>query len=237
MGASRQSERHSATSPGFLHLFINSCSCNLETNHEGCCCPRYGGPEVLKFEEYPDPVPGSGEVLVRVAATGVNPIDYKRRAGLTKDFYPINFQGLMGVDTAGTVVMAWVRSGRLFPMRPGVCNGSGHTRRTLCWESRDSGESFQGTRFDPGGVVPLLTTIGNQLISATGIKAAGPCSSQVLQGMSDVRWYSSRRNASQIVIAAVLKRQVEDANTAGAEKVVATDDDTVIANLPPRNPT
>src|SRR5271165_4462817 len=48
--------------------------------------------------------PGPGEVLVRVAATSVNPIDYKRRAGLTKDFYPIKFPGLIGVDIAGTVV-------------------------------------------------------------------------------------------------------------------------------------
>src|SRR5271156_833309 len=62
---------------------------------------EYGGPEVLKFEEYPDPVPGRGEVLVRVAAASVNPIDYKRRAGLTKDFYPIHFPGLIGVDLAG----------------------------------------------------------------------------------------------------------------------------------------
>src|SRR5580698_1051751 len=65
---------------------------------------EYGGPEVLKFEEYTDPVPGSGEVLVRVAAASVNPIDYKRRAGLTKDFYPLKFPGLIGVDLAGTVV-------------------------------------------------------------------------------------------------------------------------------------
>jgi NADPH:quinone reductase-like Zn-dependent oxidoreductase len=65
---------------------------------------QYGGPEVLKFEEYPDPVPDAGEVLVRVAATSVNPIDYKRRAGLTKDFYPLQFPGLIGVDMAGTVV-------------------------------------------------------------------------------------------------------------------------------------
>ena len=64
----------------------------------------YGGPEVLKFEDYPDPIPGPGEVLVRVAAASVNPIDYKRRAGLTKDFYPIQFPGLIGVDIAGTVV-------------------------------------------------------------------------------------------------------------------------------------
>src|ERR1700731_865576 len=65
---------------------------------------QYGGPEVLKFEDYPDPAPGPGEVLVRVAATSVNPIDYKRRAGLTKDFYPITFPGLIGVDIAGAVV-------------------------------------------------------------------------------------------------------------------------------------
>src|SRR6202167_3735408 len=65
---------------------------------------QYGGPEVLKFEDYPDPVPGSGEVLIRVAAASVNPIDCKRRAGLTKDYYPIRFPGLIGIDIAGTAV-------------------------------------------------------------------------------------------------------------------------------------
>ena len=58
---------------------------------------QYGGPEVLQFEEYPDPVPGPGEVLVRVAATSVNPLDYKRRAGLMKDYYPIKFPGLRSI--------------------------------------------------------------------------------------------------------------------------------------------
>jgi NADPH:quinone reductase-like Zn-dependent oxidoreductase len=65
---------------------------------------KYGGPEVLKFEDYPDPVPGAGDVFVRVAAASVNPLDYKRRAGLTDDYHPIHFPGLIGVDMAGTVV-------------------------------------------------------------------------------------------------------------------------------------
>jgi len=65
---------------------------------------EYGGPEVLRFEDYPDPVPGQGEVLVRVAAASVNPIDYKRHGGLTKDFYPTKFPSLIGVDMSGTVV-------------------------------------------------------------------------------------------------------------------------------------
>lgn len=48
----------------------------------------------IEFEEYPDPVPGPGEVLVRVAATNVDPIDYMRRARLTKDWYPSSARGL-----------------------------------------------------------------------------------------------------------------------------------------------
>jgi len=42
---------------------------------------------------------------VRVAAAGVNPIDCKRRAGLTQDFYPMQFPSLIGIDFAGTVIM------------------------------------------------------------------------------------------------------------------------------------
>jgi hypothetical protein len=52
---------------------------------------KYGGPEVLRFEDYPDPVPGAGEAFVRVAAASVNPLGYKRRAGLTDNYYPIHF--------------------------------------------------------------------------------------------------------------------------------------------------
>jgi NADPH:quinone reductase-like Zn-dependent oxidoreductase len=53
---------------------------------------QYGGPEVLKFEEYPDPIPGAGEVLVRVAATSINPFDIMRRSGSAKDVAPIKFE-------------------------------------------------------------------------------------------------------------------------------------------------
>lgn len=44
----------------------------------------YGGPEVLKYEDAPRPKPGPGEVLVKVYAAGVNPVDWKIREGYRK---------------------------------------------------------------------------------------------------------------------------------------------------------
>jgi len=58
-----------------------------------------GGPEVLEYVEKPDPAPGPGELLVRVAAAGVNFIDTYRRAGV----YPMSYPHVVGVEGAGTV--------------------------------------------------------------------------------------------------------------------------------------
>jgi NADPH:quinone reductase-like Zn-dependent oxidoreductase len=63
----------------------------------------YGGPEVLKYEDYRDPVPGVGEVLIRVAASSVNPFDFKIRSGSLKDFIPLTFPAILGLDVSGTV--------------------------------------------------------------------------------------------------------------------------------------
>jgi NADPH:quinone reductase-like Zn-dependent oxidoreductase len=63
----------------------------------------YGPPEALAVDEAPRPVPGEGEVLVRVHAAGVNPIDCKLRAGYLKDFMPVQLPYTPGYDLAGTV--------------------------------------------------------------------------------------------------------------------------------------
>lgn len=65
---------------------------------------EYGGPGQLKYEEIADPKPGSGEVLVKVAATSVNPIDWKIRSGAVKDRMPVDFPHIPGRDVAGTVL-------------------------------------------------------------------------------------------------------------------------------------
>jgi NADPH:quinone reductase-like Zn-dependent oxidoreductase len=64
---------------------------------------NYGGPEVLHYEDAPRPQPQAGEVLVRVHAAGVNPIDWKVREGHMKDFWPHKLPLILGWDVSGTV--------------------------------------------------------------------------------------------------------------------------------------
>jgi NADPH:quinone reductase-like Zn-dependent oxidoreductase len=194
---------------------------------------QYGGPEVLKFEDYPDPVPGPGEVLVRVAAASVNPIDYKRRAGLTRDFYPIQFPGLIGIDIAGTVVK--LGSGvKDFSVGDQVFAMADNTYAELCVvKAAILAKVPQGLDLIQAAALPLVTTTGNQLISATGIKAG---QTVLVVGAAGNVGRSAAFTAKQrgaVVIAGVLKSQMDEAKTIGADQLVATDDDSAIANLLP----
>ncbi|MFC9594323.1 NADP-dependent oxidoreductase [Streptomyces sp. NPDC056944] len=65
---------------------------------------EFGGPEVLRHESGVEkPEPGPGEVRVKVAAVGVNPVDWKRRYGWVEEFYPTTFPAVPGLEFAGTV--------------------------------------------------------------------------------------------------------------------------------------
>jgi NADPH:quinone reductase-like Zn-dependent oxidoreductase len=194
---------------------------------------EYGGPEVLKFEEYPDPVPGPGEALVRVAAASVNPIDYKRRAGLTKDFYPLQFPGLIGVDMSGTVVKvgpeveAFGPGNRVFAM-------ADDTYAELCVVKADVlADVPEGLDLIEAAALPLVTVTGNQLLSGTGIKAGQTVMVVGAVGNVGRSAVFTAKDRGATVIAGVLKRQMDEAKTVGADQVVATDDETAIANLPP----
>ncbi len=61
---------------------------------------EFGGPEVLRLEELPDPHPAAGQVRVRVEAAGVNPVDTYVRAGM---YGPRPFPFIAGFDGAGVV--------------------------------------------------------------------------------------------------------------------------------------
>jgi NADPH:quinone reductase-like Zn-dependent oxidoreductase len=194
---------------------------------------QYGGPEVLKLEEYPDPVAGPGEVLVRVAAASVNPIDYKRRAGLTQDFYPLHFPGLIGVDLSGTAVKLGPGV-EDFSVGDQVFSMADDTYAELCVvKAAILAKIPKGLDLIQAAALPLVTVTGNQLLSATGIKAGQTVMVVGAVGGVGRSALFTAKERGATVIAGVLKRQMDEAKAAGADHVVATDDDDAIANLPP----
>src|SRR5436309_6808875 len=67
---------------------------------------EYGGPEVLQVEVVPRPSASAGEILVRVHASGVNPIDWKVREGYLRHAVPLRLPAVLGVDFSGVVEAA-----------------------------------------------------------------------------------------------------------------------------------
>lgn len=66
----------------------------------------FGGVDVLEVRDIPRPVPGPGEVLVRVRAAGINPGEAKLRAGALAEMFPSTFPSGQGSDLAGEVIEA-----------------------------------------------------------------------------------------------------------------------------------
>jgi NADPH:quinone reductase-like Zn-dependent oxidoreductase len=64
---------------------------------------EYGGPDVLRYEDAPLPAVGPDDILIRVHATSVNPVDWVMREGYFKTFLPLTFPALLGRDVVGVV--------------------------------------------------------------------------------------------------------------------------------------
>jgi NADPH:quinone reductase-like Zn-dependent oxidoreductase len=62
---------------------------------------EFGGPEVLVYEDAPDPEPEPGEALVQIRSTGINHVDLDVRAGVSR--FPVSFPHILGLEYAGEV--------------------------------------------------------------------------------------------------------------------------------------
>jgi NADPH2:quinone reductase len=120
-----------------------------------------GGPEVIKVEELDVPEPGPGEVLVRIAVSGVNPTDWKSRRGDGSGAPPSGGWQIPNQDGAGVVV--------------GIGEGVDATQlneRVWIWEAayrRPWGTAAQFIVVPAGQVVPLGPEASFELGAALGV--------------------------------------------------------------------
>jgi NADPH:quinone reductase-like Zn-dependent oxidoreductase len=193
---------------------------------------QYGGPETLQYEDLPDPVAGSGEVLVRLAATSVNPIDFKIRSGAAAAIFPVHFPAIPGRDIAGVV-----RS--LGPDVTGFALGD----KVIALGSKTYAELVvvpasqlvhlpEGLDLVKAAALPLVTLTGEQLISR-GVKVKLGETVLVTGAVGAVGRSAVfvAKKAGAIVIAGVRKSQVNEAEQLGADQVLAMDDDAALAKL------
>ncbi|HXC34469.1 MAG TPA: NADP-dependent oxidoreductase [Candidatus Acidoferrales bacterium] len=195
---------------------------------------QYGGPEVLEYKDFPDPSPGPDEVLVRVVATSVNPIDLKRRSGAMKAFMPIQFPGVLGVDVAGTVIscgdqVKGLSAGdRVFGM-------ADQTYAERCVVKAASlAKILPVLDTVDAAALPLVTTTGYQLISSGAPVHRGQTIlvTGAFGGVGRSAVFAAK-SLGATVIAGVRKKQVEQARHLGADSVVAIDSADEISSLKP----
>jgi NADPH:quinone reductase len=97
---------------------------------------EYGGPEVMQMEEIPDPNPGPGQVVVRLKAVGVNPVDVYIRSGEygtgTLPYVP-GFDAAGVVEAVGHGVTRVVVDDRVYVA--GTLSGA-YAEKALCEESQ-----------------------------------------------------------------------------------------------------
>ena len=194
---------------------------------------RYGGPDVLKFEDLSDPTIGAGEVLVTNSATSINPIDLKMRSGAVKEYFPIAFPGVLGLDLSGTV-LAISPGVKSFQVGDKVFAHTPRTYATLCAvKASQLAKVPEGMDLASAAALPTVTTTGAQLADlALGDRTESTV--LVLGAVGNVGRSAVYRlkQHSATVIAGVLKRHAAEAQNTGADSVVALDDDNELAKLP-----
>ena len=124
----------------------------------------YGDVNQLSYGDTPDLKPGPGEVLVRMAATSINPIDWKLRRGDLKAFMPLQFPAILGRDLAGEVVGLGdgVKTRKIGERVLGLVNHA-YAEYVLC-KADDLALIPSGLSFEQAAALPLVVLTGAQLI-------------------------------------------------------------------------
>jgi NADPH:quinone reductase-like Zn-dependent oxidoreductase len=193
---------------------------------------NYGGVDQLSYEDVPIPVAAAGEVLVKLIATSINPIDYKLRRGDLKALMPLRFPAILGRDLAGEIVALGegVSGLDVKELVFGLANQT-YAEYVTC-KAEILGRIPEGLNPVDAGVLPLVLLTGTQLIE----KGVAPREGErvlitgALGGVGRTAVHVARKRGVY-VIAAVRTREREAAEELGADEVVAVDDPNELRNL------
>ena len=137
----------------------------------------YGGPDRLRIGEMEAPQPGPGQLLVRVRAAGVNPVDWKIRRGSLRMILPAKFPLVLGYDIAGEVEAIGPEVARFEPGDPVYAmldsrHGGGYAEYALVGESAAAPKP-ERLSFEEAAAIPLAGLTALQALRNKGELAEG----------------------------------------------------------------
>lgn len=137
---------------------------------------EYGPPEVLKLEDAPRPEPKDDQVLIRVIAAGVNPVDAHIRTGKSAKYFGTTLPFIPGYDIAGIVEKAGMKTSKLKVGDPvyayvGLDEGGGYAEYAVATEA-EAAPKPKSLTFESAAAVPLAAlTAWQALIDAAKLSA------------------------------------------------------------------
>ncbi len=186
----------------------------------------YGGVDQLVYEEVPIPIAGAGEVLVKLASTSINPIDYKIRRGEMKAIMPLQLPTILGYDLAGQVV-ALGEGVTGVEVNALVMAVTDHTyAEYVTCKVKDLARMPDGVNPLEAGVLPLVLETGTQLIEL-GVRPRSGERVLITGALGNVGRTAVHiaKKHGVYVIAGVRASQKAEAAKLGADEVVAVDED------------
>jgi len=193
---------------------------------------EYGPPKNLKYEDFEDPTPGTGEVLVRVAAASINPVDLKIRSGKAQERFPQDFPAILGRDVAG-IVHSLGEGVNDFKVGDRVFALAWHTYAELCVvNANELAHVPENLELTTAAAVPLVACTGDQLMRGGAKAQAGQTIllTGALGSVGRIALYCAKEIGAK-VIAGVRKKQIDEAKSLGAIEAIDLDDDDSIARL------
>ena len=137
---------------------------------------EYGGVDVLRLEDAPRPDPGPGEVLVRVHAAAVNPVDWKVRAGYLREWMKYKLPMIPGWDFSGVVESAgpgadgW-RAGMEVYARPDLSRDGAYAEYIAVRESEIAAKPKSVDHVQAAAIPLAALTAWQALFDAGGLRA------------------------------------------------------------------
>lgn len=193
---------------------------------------EYGGPEVLRYEDAPDPVLGRDEVLIEADATSVNPHDWKSRSGLLQAVFPLDLPHIPGFDVSG-VVRAVGEDVRGFRIGERVLAMAEHTYAELvAVPAATVARLPEGLDPVDAAALPTVALTGDQLVRDVCRVTARQTVlvTGALGSVGRVAIYVANTLGAR-VIAGVRGRQLGDAAALQVDGTVAIDDPEAIARI------